>query len=215
MREIQKGIFMDNKLLYTESLEPGLIHFQETTKKEGSKHYRQWDARSSKIASAILKGIKCPIATDSKVLYLGAAHGYSASYASDIAKNGFIYAIDFAPRVVRDLIFVTEKRKNMAAFLADANKPESYYHYMNPVDVIFQDIAQKNQVEIFMKNMNLFLKKDGIGMLAIKARSIDTTQQPKQIFQKVRAELESYAKIIEYRTLDPFQRDHCIFMVKR
>ena len=52
-------------------------------------------------------------------------------------------------------------------------------------------------------------------MLAVKARSIDVTKNPKQIFLKVRAELEKTLTIVDYRELDPFQKDHCLFVVKK
>jgi len=41
-------------------------------------------------------------------------------------------------------------------------------------------------VEIFLKNVNTFLKKDGYAIIAIKARSIDVTKYPKQIFKEVK-----------------------------
>lgn len=212
MNPVFEGIFREGKYLYTESLVPDSRHFEEPTVRLAGKEYRQWDARSSKLASSILKGMKSAFLKSSRVLYLGASHGYTASYVSDIASNGFVYAIDFAPRVVRDLVFVVEKRKNMAALLADAKKPESYYHYIAPVDIVFQDIAQKNQVEIFLKNVNLFLRKPGFAYLALKARSIDSAKDPKKIYQEVRRQLEEEMKIIDYRLLDPFQKDHCMFL---
>ncbi|MBI2134238.1 fibrillarin-like rRNA/tRNA 2'-O-methyltransferase [Candidatus Woesearchaeota archaeon] len=212
MKQISEGVFQRNRLLYTKNLVIGTTHFQETILTDEGTEYRQWDARSSKLASAMLKGMKCPIKADSRVLYLGASHGYTPSYISDIARNGFIFAVEFAPRVMRDLIFVSEKRENIAPILADANKPETYYHYISPADIVYQDIAQKNQLEIFLKNTSLFLKDSGHGFLALKARSIDTTREPRKIYQEAKAELSKHMRIIEYRTLEPFQKDHCIFL---
>ena len=199
MKELQEGIFTENRRLFT----------------KGKEGYNQWDARSSKLAASILKGMSCPIRKDSKVLYLGAAHGYTASFVADIAHQGFVVAIDFAPRVVRDLIFAAEKKANMAPLLADANRPETYYHYAQAADVVYQDISQKNQAEIFLKNTNLFLKKDCYAFLALKARSIDTAKEPKKVFREVRAELEKSIKIIDSRQLEPFQKDHCMFLCRK
>ncbi len=212
MKQISEGVYQRNRLLYTENLAKGTVHFQETLATEDGREYRQWDARSSKLASAMLKGMKSPITLSSKILYLGASHGFTPSYVSDIARNGFVFAVEFSPRVLRDLIFVAEKRKNMTAILADANKPESYYHYLTPVDIVYQDIAQKNQLEIFLKNVNLFMKDTGFGFLALKARSVDTTKEPRKIYQEVKAELSQYMRILDYRTLEPFQKDHCMFL---
>lgn len=215
MNKIQEGIYREGKNLYTENLATGERHFEETILRANGIEYRQWDPRSSKLATSIIKGMACMINRSSKVLYLGASHGYTASFVSDIAKDGFVYAIDFAPRVVRDLVFVCEKKSNMAPILADAKKPETYYHYASPVDVVYQDVAQKNQTEIFLKNTSTFLRKNGYGYLAIKARSIDSTKQPKKIFMDVRAELEESLRIIDQRLLEPFQRDHCMFLCAR
>ena len=86
---------------------------------------------------------------------------------------------------------------------------------VSATDVIYQDVAQKNQVEIFLKNVNIFLKNGGYGMLALKARSIDVTKNPKQIFREVKEKLEKFLTIIDYRELDPFQKDHCMFICKK
>ena len=65
-----------------------------------------------------------------------------------------------------------------------------------------------------MKNINMFLKKDGYAIIAIKARSVDVTRQPKQIFKEVREKLEKELTIVDYRTLEPYQKDHCMFICK-
>jgi len=83
------------------------------------------------------------------------------------------------------------------------------------VDVVYQDIAQKNQIEIFIKNIDLFLKDGGYALLAVKARSIDVAKNPKIIFKEVKKELERDLIIIDNRVLDPFQKDHCMFVCKK
>lgn len=209
---MQKG-----KKLFTLNLVPGTAGFNENLKKINGKEYREWDPKRSKLAAAILKGVKnFQIKEDSKVLYLGAAHGYTSSFISDIAKNGRIYALDFAPRVVRDLVYLSEKRKNICPILGDANHPENYFSKIGQVaDIIYMDIAQKNQTEIFLKNTKLFLKKDGIGLLALKAKSIDVALKPEKIFKQARKELEKELKVIEQKNLNPFQKDHCFFVVRK
>lgn len=203
--------------LFTENLTPGIKYFDEDIVKDRGGEYRQWDARRSKLAAGILKGIsQTGIKSGSTVLYLGASHGYTPSFVSDIiGKKGFMYALDFAPRVVRDLVFVCEKRKNMTPILADANQPKTYAARITPVDIVFMDVAQKNQGEIFLKNCHAFLKPGGFGILAVKSRSVDITKSPKQIYQQVRQELEKEITIVDYQILDPFEKDHCLFVVKK
>lgn len=211
--EIVKG---RKRFLYTKNLVPNKDVYGENLFREKNIEYREWDIGKSKLAAAILKNIsQTGIKENSVVLYLGAASGTTASHVSDIAVNGFVFALDFAPRVVRDLVFVCEDRKNIAPILADANNPESYIENVSEVDAIYQDIAQKNQVDIFLKNCDLFLKKNGIGMLCIKSRSINVVENPKKIFDDVKKELEKKIKVIDYCELKPFQRDHCFFVCKK
>jgi len=216
-----KGVFEAEKvrrrILLTKNLTPGITFFEEDTVKEGKDEYRIWDPKRSKLAAAILKGAnQIGIMPGRIVLYLGAAHGYTPSFVSDIvSEEGFVFALDFAPRVVRDLVFVCEKRKNIAPIFADANKPLSYTDKVSSVDIVYQDIAQKNQVEIFLKNCDLFLEKGGFGLLCVKARSIDITRRPKDLFKEIRKELEKSIEIVDYRELEPFEKDHCVFVCKR
>jgi|SRR3989338_111058 len=203
--------------LYTINLVPENNVYGERLIKENDVEYREWDASKSKLAAAILKGSpNIGIRKSDVVLYLGAASGTTASHVSDIVGNeGLVFAVDLAPRVMRDLIFLCYKRKNIAPILADANKTDLLKERISTVDVLYQDVAQKSQVEIFLKNVDLFLKSGGYALLALKARSIDVTKQPKQIFKEVKEILEKELTIIDYRELEPFQKDHCMFICKK
>jgi fibrillarin-like pre-rRNA processing protein len=224
LEEINKfNVFDDKKsrrLLYTRNLTPGKTFFGEELFREGGVEYRSWDVSRSKLGSAIKKGVsQIGMKDKDLVLYLGASHGFTSSYVSDIVgKEGFVFCLDNAPRVVRDLVFVCEMRENMAPILADANHPEEYKHLITPqVDTVFQDIAQRNQVDIFLKNCNAYLKKGGFGLLAVKARSVDVTRKPYEIFKEVRRLLEQSGTMIlvDYRDLEPFERDHAMFVCKK
>ena len=205
------------KQLYTLNLVPHQNVYGEKLVNENGVEYREWDAFKSKLASSILKGSpNIGIRKKDVVLYLGSASGTTVSHVSDIVGNdGFVFAVDVAPRVMRDLIFLCYERKNIAPVLADSNKVDVLKERISAVDVIYQDVAQKNQVEIFLKNIDFFLKKDGFALLAVKARSMDVTKQPKQIFKEVREKLEKNLTIIDYRELEPFQKDHCMFICKK
>ena len=205
------------KILLTRNAVPGKTAYDELLIQEQGIEYRTWDTRKSKLAAAIAKGIgNINIRPGSLVLYLGASTGTTVSHVSDIIGNdGFVFAIEFAARVARQLVFLAEQRKNIAPILADANKPELFYNKALAVDTVFQDIAQKHQVAIFIKNCDLFLKKGGFGILCVKARSIDVAKKPKEIFKDVTTELEKHYIIADYRDLEPFQLDHCIFVCKK
>jgi len=220
MREIKesrlKGVYEDQRSLYTLNLTPGLTVYDEKLVRQGSREFREWNPRRSKLGAAILKKVsQIAIMPGKTVLYLGCSTGTTCSHVSDIiGKEGFLFGLDSSPRVMREFVFLSEKRKNIAPILADANFPEQY-DFVPKVDVVFQDIAQRNQVDIFLKNCAIYLSRTGTGLLAIKARSIDATKSPKAIYNEVRAKLEKQMKIVDYRELQPFEKDHCFFVVKK
>jgi len=211
--------------ILTKNLIPGTTSFEyeeHYTDEQGE--WRVLDPKRSKLGAAIAKGLQQSGFRDGcTVLYLGASHGYTPSYVSDIiGPNGFMFCLDFAPRVVRDLVFVCESRSNMAPILGDAKQPEEYAENIprEGVDVIFQDIAQKDQVGIFLKNCDAFLKQSGYGLLAVKARSMDVTKRPTDIFKEIKRSFETGEHatkyvIIDYRELDPFEKDHAFFVIKK
>lgn len=205
--EIWRG---NKKLPLTKSLD-NKTFFNENLIDE----YREFSPFHSKLSAAVMKGINFwPFKEDSVVLYLGAAHGFTPSFISDICNKGFIFCIEFAPLVARKLVEICEIRKNMIPILADADKPEEYKNKITNVDIIYQDIAQKNQVEILFKNLQ-FLEKKGYVILVIKARSIDVTKNPSVIYNEVRNKLKQKLKILDCKILDPFERDHAIFVCQK
>ena len=212
-----KGVYqISGKIIATKNLAKGISVYGEKIFCEQGEEFREWNPFRSKLAAAIRKGIsQIGIKPGDVVLYLGASTGTTSSHVSDIVgEKGFIFALDFAPRVVRDLVWVCESRKNMTALLEDASIPESYAGRVTEVDAIYQDIAQKDQVEILIKNCRLFLKKGGFAILCVKARSIDVTKHPKNIFKEVKKKLEKEMIIADYRELEPFEKDHAIFICK-
>ena len=100
----------------------------------------------------------------------------------------------------------------MIPILADATKPEEYVFAVESPTVVYQDIAQKNQVGIFIKNMKQFKVKQG--MLVIKARSEDVTKDPPEIFHEVKATLlkEGY-NVVDLVDIDRYEKDHAMITV--
>ena len=197
----------------TLNLVPGVQVYDEKLIKKNGAEYRVWNPKKSKLSAALVKGLKnFPFKEDSKVLYLGAASGTTVSHISDICVNGRIYAVDVAPRVLRQLVFVAEKRKNLFPILGDANNPN--YPFVEKVDIVYEDVAQPNQAEILIKNSKKYLKKGGYAIIAVKARSIKVNEKPSKIFKEVEKELNKYFKIVERVRLDPYERDHMLFVCK-
>ena len=212
-----QGVFYDGKSFFTKNLVPGQKVYGERLVAVGRDEFREWDVMKSKLAASLAKQIsQIGIKPGHVVLYLGAASGTTPSHVSDIVGNGgFMFALDFAPRVVRDLVLLSEQRRNIIPLLADARHPETYYHLVSCADVVYQDIAQREQADIFLKNCRLFLKSGGFGLLCIKARSVDVTRRPKEVFRDVRAAIEKELTIVDYRELDPFEKDHAMFVCKK
>ncbi len=209
-------LYTDGRRLYTKSLLPGKALFDETIVRKNKEEFREFDPRRSKLAAAVMKGsTNVGIRKGNIVLYLGVSHGYTASFVSDIiGREGLLFGIDPAPRVMRDFVFLAEERPNLVPLLADANHPEEYLRRVCTADIVYQDIAQRNQADIFIRNCKLYLKQNGYGLLAVKARSIDVTRRPKQIFEEIRKELENKFTVIDYRILEPYQKDHAFIIVK-
>lgn len=205
--------------LFTKSIYP-FRGFEETVIKENGNKYREVDPERSKLFAGIAKGIsQIGIREGSTILYLGASHGYTPSYVSDmIGEKGKMLCLDVAPRVLRDLVFVCQRRENMAPLLADCRQYTEYSDYVpsDGVDVIFQDISQRDQVDIFLNNCTAYLKKGGFGLLALKARSVDVSKKPQIIFKEAFTQLEQSAfTIVDKRELEPYEKDHMLFVIKK
>ncbi len=213
-----KNIFIDNKgNLYTKNLIKGQTVYEEKLVNYNGEEYREWIVSRSKLAAAIKKNIgMVPIEVGDKVLYLGIASGTTASHISDIiGLKGIIYGVDIAYRVLRELAFILEKRKNIIGILSDASYPERYLHVVPKVDLIYQDVAQPHQIRIFINNVDLYLKNKGYAFLAVKSRSIDVSKDPKIIFEEVKKSLEEHGmKIIKMVRLEPYHVDHAMFLVQ-
>jgi fibrillarin-like pre-rRNA processing protein len=182
--------------------------------------YRIWDPTRSKLAAFILKSLDMGIKPElgltrsSKVLYLGAATGTTVSHVSDLVPDGLVYAVEFSPRSVRDLLRLCDARKNIIPILADASKPESYSALVETVDLVYQDVAQKNQSLIATANSLRYLLPGGTLLLMIKARSVDVTLSPEEVYQR---EIEDLSGLDVLRTADllPYHRDHMAVQAKR
>ena len=214
MKEVFPGVFREGKSIFTRNLVPGSRVYGEKLVERNGVEYREWNPRRSKLAAAILKGLKTmPIKPGSGVLYLGAAQGTTVSHVSDIVKSGFVVAVEFSPKAMKDLIMVAEERNNILPILADANDPERYKDYLVGIDVIYQDVAQPNQVEILVRNTKITNPK--YTMLCVKSRSIDVSKNPEGIYKETIRGLEaSGLKTVEVIKLGPYEKDHAMIISK-
>jgi len=210
-----KGVFTDSDRLFTRNMVPTSRVYGERLYSHREAEYREWMPGRSKLAAYLKLGGKFfPFSEDTRVLYLGAASGTTASHVSDIVTNGAVYCVEISPRSFRDLVALCEKRKNMIPILADATKPEDYKFMVENVRIVYQDVAQKNQTSIFVKNMATFGADNG--MIAIKARSEDVTKSPEKVFREAESSLKMQGfKVVDMVPLEPFEKDHAMIAVER
>ncbi|MFB6294850.1 MAG: fibrillarin-like rRNA/tRNA 2'-O-methyltransferase [Candidatus Nanohaloarchaea archaeon] len=213
MQERAPGVVEMDDALYTENLVPGeQVYGEELVERDGVE-YRRWSPHRSKAAAALTKDIAAfPVARDSEVLYLGASTGTTVSHVSDIVSSGFVHAVEYAPSIARQLRAVAAQRENIAPIVGDARTPDDYAALCSQVDVIYQDVAQPDQVRILRENADMFLRDGGHAMLAIKARSIATGRPPEQVFAEAKEALRQEFDIVAGTRLEPFHDDH-LFLV--
>ncbi len=217
IRETQHaGVYTDGAWLYTRNLVPGTAVYGEGLVVQEGLEYRKWDAARSKLAAYLkLGGRIWPFRASSSVLYLGAGSGTTVSHISDVCAQGTLVAVEISPRVFRDLVSVAERRTNVLPVLGDAERPETYRHHVPGVDVLYQDVAQRDQEAIFFQNLQ-FVRTGGSGFLMVKARSVDVAARPADIYERARSSLARRGfHIADVRTLDPFEEDHAAIVVQK
>ncbi|MBI2076042.1 MAG: fibrillarin-like rRNA/tRNA 2'-O-methyltransferase [Candidatus Aenigmarchaeota archaeon] len=212
MKEVFPGIFREGNKIYTENLVSGIRVYGEKLVNDK----REWIVERSKLAAAILNGLKeMPIKEGSKILYLGASTGTTVSHVSDIIKlEGIVYAIEFAERVFRNLIDLTKQRKNIVAIMADARKPEEYA-WVEECDAVYVDIADPQESEIAIRNAKEFLKEGGHLLVAIKSQSIDVTKPPAQVYKEESEKLKKAGFfVIQLIDLEPYEQKHAMIIAR-
>ncbi len=208
------SVYQFDGQLATCNLTPGEQVYGEKLVEVRGGEYRLWNPRRSKLAAAILNGLETfPFHDNSKIIYLGASTGTTPSHISDITPDGLVYCVEFSPRMMRKLVDLSQIRPNLIPILDDATKPRNYLHLVEKADIIYSDVAQPNQTEIFMENMRLLLKEDGVGFLMLKARSIDVTRNPEEIYREEESRLKTAGfRVLEKIDLEPYEKDHMAFV---
>lgn len=196
---------------------PGESVYQEKriTIQEGEEktEYRVWNPYRSKIAAAIVGGIDNMFITPGcKILYLGAASGTTVSHVADIVGlSGTVYAVEFSHRSGRDLVNMAKSRINVIPIVEDARYPLKYRMLVPMVDILFADVAQRDQARIFALNAQHFLKNGGHFIISIKANCIDSTVEPAVVFEREIENLKEEGFVPkEMLTLEPYEVGHAV-----
>ncbi|MGC8710399.1 MAG: fibrillarin-like rRNA/tRNA 2'-O-methyltransferase [Candidatus Micrarchaeia archaeon] len=214
--EIFKNVFRINQRLFTKNLALGSKVYGEDLVMLNGIEYRSWNPYRSKLAAAILNGLKTlSIAPDSSILYLGAATGTTCSHVSDIVgEGGTVYCVEISERSMRDLIKVCEKRPNMLPILSDARSVSAYSNEVGTVDSLYQDVSSRDQAEILLYN-SVLLKNGGFAYVAIKSQSISTASNPEEVYKDFLKFVSSKFKVLEKIKLEPFDKKHLFVVLKK
>jgi fibrillarin-like pre-rRNA processing protein len=167
---------------------------------------RVWDPYRSKLAALYYTGTGIELTPRMRVLYLGAANGTTVSHVADYAE--VVYAVELAPRPMQDLLEVARRRKNVVPIMADAARPEQYAPLVEPVDLLYQDVAQPDQATIAIRN-SVFLQSGGNLILMLKTRSVDVRKDPGEVFRATVDALTAAGLLVQESVwLVPYHRDH-------
>ena len=217
MKELFEGIYFNGKNIFTKNLLPKQKVYGEKLIIENKIEYREWNPFRSKYCAALQKGLKTNIfKKDLTILYLGSAEGTTVSHVSDIVgNNGIIFCVDLSNIAMQKLNNLAEKRENIFPILSDANQIQNYSEIIEKesIDVLFQDISQRNQVEIFLKN-SVFLKKNCFGALSLKTKSI-SQDNAKKTLEIEKNKLEQKFDIKQIISLEPFEKEHYLILVRK
>ena len=170
-----------------------------------------WNPYTSKLAAYILGNGKFWPFTDKRVvLYLGAAEGNTVNFLSHICHQGRVIAVDISPVSMAELLKLAEKRKNIIPCLEDAHFPNRYKLQTNIPDIIYQDIAQGDQIEIFIRNYEHFGPK--YGFLMLKTGSMHGKK--KDIIEEVKHKLREKFKRVDIVDISNWAKGHNAYFVE-
>ena len=220
MKPLFEGIYTDGKEIYTKNIRPGKKVYGEKLISEQRTEYRAWDAYRSKYAAAIKNGLSKNIFQHNEnVLYLGSAEGTTISHVSDIiGEGGIVFGIDTSEIAMMKLVKLAEERPNILPILSDAQNTQNYAKTLTEasgkVDALFQDISQRNQAEIFVKNSQ-FLKQHHYAALVVKTKSISQSKGKEEVLNEEKKILLEEFQIIQVVNLEPYEKHHYLILVKK
>ncbi|MCL4412374.1 MAG: fibrillarin-like rRNA/tRNA 2'-O-methyltransferase [Candidatus Thermoplasmatota archaeon] len=196
-----KNLYEENGRMYTKSSYPKPVYGEDVFKR-GNAYYRTFSPLRSKLASSIKTGLKPVILENDHILYLGASTGTTVSHLSDIITGGMIFAVEFSAIPFVKLIQLGDERENVFPMLLDGNKPQQYSVLIDRVDLIYQDVSQPNQIEIFEKNMEFFRAKRGI--LMFKTFSVRADVSIEEQVKKIK----EHFQVHQVKDISKFHKGH-------
>lgn len=208
-------VLREGRDLYTVNLTPGYRVYGEPLRNVDGVEYRLWDPFRSKLAALLVRGASVELRPSVRsVLYLGGAHGTTVSHLSDTLPEATIFVVEKSPTSFAPLLALARRRPNVLPLLTDAQLPERYQADVGLVDLLYQDVAQRNQAAIFVENARACLAPGKTGVLMLKVRSVTQQRSTAAIVREARSELGRAGLDVRSETsLAPFSRDHVAFVL--
>ena len=176
-----------------------------------NKKWETWNPYHSKLSAYLAAGGKnWPFKANSKILYLGSAEGNTISYLSEISKTNTITAVDISAVAMAELLVLAKSKKNIIPSLNDAHFPERYRIQANNPEIIYQDIAQNDQVDIFIRNCKYFKPK--YAFLMLKTQSI--SGKNKDIFKYTEEKLKENFEKVETVNINKWAKGHSAYYME-
>tara|TARA_B100000029_G_C17400397_1_gene896831 strand:- start:272 stop:856 length:585 start_codon:yes stop_codon:yes gene_type:complete len=176
-----------------------------------NKRWIKWNPFHSKLSAYLLGGGEYwPFNKNSKILYLGAAEGNTLSFLSEICTNNTIAAVEISEIAMAELLELVEKKKNIIPYLGDAHFPNKYHIQANKPEIIYQDIAQNDQIDIFLRNCNYFNPK--YAFLMLKTQSI--SKKKTGIIEYTENKLKEKFQIVESINIKKWAKGHTAYYME-
>ena len=223
-KQIVWGVRKEGRTLWTRNAVKGTSVRGERRKRDGRIEWRRWDPTRSKVAAAILRTIEDPSTLlpnpGSTCLYLGASSGGTVSHIHDFVcgadnhHGGQLVAVEISPRMVRDLVKLSDMRPGLVPVLGDARKPEQVAAFIRgKANWIHQDLSIADQAETFVKMATSFLSPGGIGLLSLKAASERSSEgDDNSRFQKAERILRESDLVLQERIdLTGLEEQHVVY----
>jgi len=191
-------VWREGRELFTRNAVPGVKVYGEPLRTVDAVEYRGWDPWRSKLAALLVHGAPAELLQrPGSVLYLGGAHGTTASHLSDLWPGVPIYVVEKSPSSFVPLLALARRRENLLPILADAQLPERYRADVGTVDLLYQDVAQRDQVRIFRENAEACLAERGRGLLMLKVRSVTQRRSVGTVVRESRDALDRAGLAVE------------------
>jgi fibrillarin-like rRNA methylase len=201
----------DRTELFTETVGSLPPVYGERWVHDGRRSFRAFEPGRSKLSAGIVREWTGPVPTVGESwLYLGAATGTTASHVADlVGPEGRVYAVERSPRPFARLLALARRWPNLLPILADAREPRELSALVPPVQGVYADIAQPDQVSIVRANAELFLVGRASGVvLALKTASMGRERDPAGHLAAAQQELAGRVDLVPPVRLDPFHRGH-------